>query len=83
MQNLKGSLIDKVKVIQRAGLLVYGGFIIGFDNDPGDIFQRQIDFITAAAIPNAMMDRSLRYRGPTVRPKEGGRTPHQRDGPRA
>ena len=55
VQNLKGSLIDKVKAIQRAGLLVYGGFIIGFDNDPADIFQRQIDFISAAAIPNAMI----------------------------
>ncbi|MGH8644839.1 MAG: radical SAM protein [Gammaproteobacteria bacterium] len=55
VQNLKGSLVDKVKAIQRAGLLVYGGFIIGFDHDTEDIFERQIDFITEAAIPNAMI----------------------------
>jgi radical SAM superfamily enzyme YgiQ (UPF0313 family) len=54
-QNMKGSLLDAVKVIQNTGLLVYGGFIIGFDNDTEDIFNRQIEFITQAAIPNAMV----------------------------
>jgi hypothetical protein len=53
-QNMKRSLLDSVKVIQNAGLLVYGSFIIGFDNDTEDIFNRQIEFITQAAIPNAM-----------------------------
>jgi radical SAM superfamily enzyme YgiQ (UPF0313 family) len=54
-QNMKRSLLDSVKVIQNAGLLVYGSFIIGFDNDTEDIFNRQIEFITQAAIPNAMV----------------------------
>ncbi|HYY15786.1 MAG TPA: radical SAM protein, partial [Gammaproteobacteria bacterium] len=54
-QNTKRSLLASVKVIQNAGLLVYGGFIIGFDNDTEDIFDRQIEFITQAAIPNAMV----------------------------
>jgi radical SAM superfamily enzyme YgiQ (UPF0313 family) len=54
-QNMKRSLLDSVKAIQHAGLLVYGGFIIGFDNDTEDIFNRQIEFITQAAIPNAMV----------------------------
>jgi hypothetical protein len=49
------SLLDSVKVIQNTGLLVDGGFIIGFDNDTEDIFDRQIEFITQAAIPNAMV----------------------------
>jgi len=54
-QNLRGSLIERVKAIQRAGFSVNGGFILGFDNDPDDIFERQIRFITDAAIPGAMI----------------------------
>lgn len=55
MQNLKGSLTDRVRQTQEAGLMVYGSFIVGFDNDTNDIFERQIEFITEAAIPNAMI----------------------------
>ncbi|MBI4591164.1 MAG: DUF4070 domain-containing protein [Candidatus Rokubacteria bacterium] len=50
-QNMKGSLLDSVKAIQKAGMVVWGGFIVGFDNDGEDIFDRQIEFITRAAIP--------------------------------
>jgi hypothetical protein len=31
------------------------GFIVGFDNDPEDVFERQIDFIRKSAIPLAMV----------------------------
>ena len=57
LQNVSSgvTLLDRVLVLQRAGLLIFGGFILGFDNETDDIFDRQIDFITAAAIPNAMV----------------------------
>ena len=54
-QNIKRSLTDAVKVLQHAGLMVTGGFILGFDNDSEDIFDRQIDFIRQIAVPNAMV----------------------------
>jgi radical SAM superfamily enzyme YgiQ (UPF0313 family) len=51
-QNTRGSLLDRVKTLQAAGLHVMGGFIVGFDNDGPDIFEKQKAFIEAAAIPN-------------------------------
>jgi radical SAM superfamily enzyme YgiQ (UPF0313 family) len=54
-QNTRRSLIDSVRKIQSYGMEVMGGFIVGFDNDPADIFQRQIDFIRQSAIPLAVV----------------------------
>jgi radical SAM superfamily enzyme YgiQ (UPF0313 family) len=54
-QNTKRALVDSVKAIQSAGLVVYGGFILGFDNDTQDIFERQIEFINETAIAIAMV----------------------------
>src|SRR2546425_11401912 len=51
----RGNLLDSVKKIQSYGMEVMAGFIVGFDNDPEDIFQRQIDFIRESAIPLAMV----------------------------
>jgi radical SAM superfamily enzyme YgiQ (UPF0313 family) len=51
----RGNLVDQVRTIQRHGLEVMAGFIVGFDNDPEDIFERQIDFIRRSAIPLAMV----------------------------
>jgi radical SAM superfamily enzyme YgiQ (UPF0313 family) len=51
----RGNLLDSVKTIQSYGMEVMAGFIVGFDNDPEDIFQRQIDFIRQSAIPLAMV----------------------------
>ena len=51
----RGNLLDSVKVIQSYGIEVMAGFIVGFDNDPVDIFERQIDFIRRSAIPLAMV----------------------------
>lgn len=51
----RGNLLESVQRIQSYGMEVMAGFIVGFDNDPEDIFQRQIDFIRKSAIPLAMV----------------------------
>src|SRR3989442_5875084 len=51
----RGDLIKSVKKVQSYGMEVMAGFIVGFDNDPDDIFERQINFIRESAIPLAMV----------------------------
>ncbi len=51
----RGDLLESVKRIQSYGMEVMAGFIVGFDNDPEDIFERQIRFIRDSAIPLAMV----------------------------
>jgi radical SAM superfamily enzyme YgiQ (UPF0313 family) len=55
LQNNNRDMIDCVSTIQRHGMEVYAGFIVGFDNDPPNIFQRQIDFIQKSGIITAMV----------------------------
>ena len=54
-QNKNRDLLDSVAIIQRSGLQVMGGFIVGFDSDAPSIFQRQIDFIQRSGIVTAMV----------------------------
>jgi len=53
--NKNRNLEDSVKKIQSYGLQVHGGFIVGFDNDPPSIFERQIEFIQNTKIITAMV----------------------------
>ncbi|HEY9077175.1 MAG TPA: DUF4070 domain-containing protein [Anaerolineaceae bacterium] len=54
-QNRGRNLIGSIKQLQKKGLQVMGGFIVGFDNDTEAIFQKQIDFIQKSGIVTAMV----------------------------
>jgi radical SAM superfamily enzyme YgiQ (UPF0313 family) len=53
--NKNRDLLGSVHAIQRSGLQVYGGFILGFDNDPPSIFNTLIAFIRDSGIVTAMV----------------------------
>jgi radical SAM superfamily enzyme YgiQ (UPF0313 family) len=52
-QNQNRDMVAAVRMLYAHGIEVYGGFIVGFDADPPDIFEAQARFIEAAAIPSA------------------------------
>jgi len=54
-QNTRRDLLQSVALIQQFGIEVMGGFILGFDTDREDIFDRLVDFIQKSAIPIAMV----------------------------
>jgi radical SAM superfamily enzyme YgiQ (UPF0313 family) len=56
-QNVRagGTLIEKVHRIQEAGMEVWCGMILGFDNDDETIFDAQLQFIREARIISVML----------------------------
>lgn len=55
VQNRRRDLVEAVKTLQRAGMEVMGGFIVGFDNDTPAIFERQREFIQESGVVTAMV----------------------------
>ncbi len=53
-QNLRENILESVHRIQRAGIEVMAGMIVGFDNDDLSIFDEQFQFIQDARIPVSM-----------------------------
>jgi hypothetical protein len=55
-QNLRMPQQQAIEELTRAGLEVYAGFIVGFDADGPDIFDRQLEFISGLPIARAMLN---------------------------
>ena len=55
IHNTRKDLLEKVKIIQRNGLEVQGGFILGFDTDTPNTFDNMIKFIQKSGIVTAMV----------------------------
>lgn len=55
VQNKNRDLVSCIEKIQKSGLQVQGGFIVGFDNDPATIFELQAEFIRKSKIITAMV----------------------------
>ncbi|MEN8181893.1 MAG: radical SAM protein [Myxococcota bacterium] len=54
-QNVGIDIVERIRRFYDAGIIVNGGMIVGFDNDGGDIFRRQYEFLMEAAIPFATL----------------------------
>jgi len=81
-QNVGLDPIESVRLLRSYGLLVYGGFIVGFDADDEGSFDRllrfvescKIDFAMAGmltAIPGTPLESRLRKEGRVVATSEG------------
>jgi len=55
LQNMRRDMLESIREIYRHGVDVTAGFIVGFDNDTIDVFDKQYDFIIEAGIQRAMI----------------------------
>lgn len=53
--NRNRDLVENIRKIQRFGFEVMAGFIVGFDNDPPNIFDKLVDFVNQSNIITAMV----------------------------
>lgn len=53
--NTERDMIQDINSMQQHGFIVNGGFIVGFDKDPPDIFKQQINFIQKSGVVTAMV----------------------------
>jgi radical SAM superfamily enzyme YgiQ (UPF0313 family) len=71
-QNKNRDLLTCIKKIQKFGLQVQGGFIVGFDNDNVNIFNKMADFIQASGIVTAMVGLLNAPKGTKLYERLGG-----------
>jgi radical SAM superfamily enzyme YgiQ (UPF0313 family) len=50
-QNLEQDMVMHIRTLQRYGMGIFAGIIIGFDNESDDTIAKQIDFIKKTHIP--------------------------------
>jgi radical SAM superfamily enzyme YgiQ (UPF0313 family) len=50
-QNIRGSILENIRLVQSYNLMVIAGMIVGFDNDDIGIFQEMFDFLQEAGVP--------------------------------
>ena len=55
-QNLRDSLSDSILTIQKSGLEVWAGFIIGFDGEKSGAGQRVVNLIEESSVPLAFLN---------------------------
>lgn len=53
--NVVNDMDEAIEKIHRAGIEVMGGFILGFDTDTEEVFDRQLDFICRNGIVQSMV----------------------------
>jgi radical SAM superfamily enzyme YgiQ (UPF0313 family) len=54
-QNTRGDILASIRKIYKYGIEIYGGFIVGFDNDTVATFEKQYQFIMQSGIQVAMI----------------------------
>jgi radical SAM superfamily enzyme YgiQ (UPF0313 family) len=54
-QNQRRDMVASIQKLQAEGIQVFGGYIVGFDNDDERIFSRQIKFIQESGVVTAMV----------------------------